>query len=33
MDQTIVIAVTVAFVQAHHAVRVPAAVAHKAAKK
>ena len=33
VNQIIVIAVTVAFVQAHHAVGVPAAVAHKAAKK
>jgi hypothetical protein len=33
MDQIIVIAVTVAFVQAHHAVGVPAAVAHKAAEE
>ena len=33
VDQISVIAVTVAFVQAHHAVGVPAAVAHKATKE
>ena len=33
MDQIVVVLIPLALVEAHHAVRIPAAVAHKTAKE